>query len=235
MKAFRPADVYPCTVDEETWRPEDSIECLFGHLCSGNTFIHDRIMESLINQRASSGLVLDGDDSQILTSSREGSIESQLSPNEDAVLGNQKRSSSDPAPCFRTTDEPYHRSKRRRLSPTFTGKSQGGLDLNGEQLHKIKQSFRDHLRATRGTMTLSTRVGVESVSRLRDEARVATRDLTNLPHGTQTEPIELSDSSLSSTNDEAGDFLLGEMLEPDSITNTAKPSDSGSETQLSLP
>lgn len=34
-------DVYPCVTDEESWTSEISIKNLFGHLCTGISFLHD--------------------------------------------------------------------------------------------------------------------------------------------------------------------------------------------------
>lgn len=44
MGAFQPKDVYPCTVDEVNWNIDVSMQNLFGHLCSGQTFAHDNTM-----------------------------------------------------------------------------------------------------------------------------------------------------------------------------------------------
>lgn len=41
VAAFKPRDVFPCTVDEATWTPELSMETLFGEYCSGQSFRHD--------------------------------------------------------------------------------------------------------------------------------------------------------------------------------------------------
>ncbi len=38
--------MYPCTVDEASWTRGVSIESLFGHLCSGTSFVHDEEMLS---------------------------------------------------------------------------------------------------------------------------------------------------------------------------------------------
>jgi DNA cross-link repair 1C protein len=46
VAAFKPQDVYPCTVDEENWHQEVSMEYLFGHLCSGTIFQHDEEMRA---------------------------------------------------------------------------------------------------------------------------------------------------------------------------------------------
>ena len=53
-------------------------------------------------------------------------------------------------------------------------------------------------------------------------------------HGTQAEPIELSDDETSNQDDKAGDFLLEEMPEPDYMPNALNESQSDSETQVTL-
>ena len=52
---FRPGDIYPCTVEEQTWTEDVSMKTLFGHLCSGTVFSHDekmrlRLLERLENE-----------------------------------------------------------------------------------------------------------------------------------------------------------------------------------------
>ncbi|KAF3480669.1 uncharacterized protein GIQ15_06016 [Arthroderma uncinatum] len=44
VAAFKPEDVYPCTVDSNSWNERVSMQALFGHLCSGTTFSHDKMM-----------------------------------------------------------------------------------------------------------------------------------------------------------------------------------------------
>jgi hypothetical protein len=51
VQAFRPRDVFPCTVDELNWTPHVSMQSLFGHLCSGGTFVHDAEMMELYESR----------------------------------------------------------------------------------------------------------------------------------------------------------------------------------------
>ncbi|EFR04431.1 hypothetical protein MGYG_07438 [Nannizzia gypsea CBS 118893] len=46
--AFRPKDIYPCTVDPLTWTEGVSMQSLFGHLCSSTTFRHDKSMRRAI-------------------------------------------------------------------------------------------------------------------------------------------------------------------------------------------
>ncbi|KAF2112199.1 beta-lactamase-like protein [Lophiotrema nucula] len=44
VEAFKPKDVFPCTVDEERWTPEFSVCSLFGAYCSADIFRHDTEM-----------------------------------------------------------------------------------------------------------------------------------------------------------------------------------------------
>jgi DNA cross-link repair 1C protein len=48
VAAFRPKDIYPCTVDPSTWNEDVSIRRLFGHLCSENRFSHDTYMRQTV-------------------------------------------------------------------------------------------------------------------------------------------------------------------------------------------
>lgn len=228
VKAFLPTDVYPCTVNEENWGPEDSVEHLFGRFCSGTTFAHDRKMKMLTRRQLTFTSVTNGDQSQSLKSSREGSPESPLSQDEDTGFGDLERYSSDPTPYLRIPSEPNHQTKRRRLSPPLLSKHHGSVDISRERLHKIKRSFQKQLRRKQGKTEVSARLEAEGVNHL------ARRNEANLPYGIQTELIGLSNASSSSSDDDAGDFLLGEMPEPNSISNSTPASQSRPETQLSI-
>lgn len=46
--AFKPKDIYPCTVDTERWSEKVSMRSLFGHLCSDTKFSHDEAMRELL-------------------------------------------------------------------------------------------------------------------------------------------------------------------------------------------
>lgn len=43
--------MFPCTVDEGRWSESVSMEELFGHLCSGKEFIHDRYMRGGLREK----------------------------------------------------------------------------------------------------------------------------------------------------------------------------------------
>ncbi|KAL2001680.1 hypothetical protein VTN02DRAFT_1401 [Thermoascus thermophilus] len=51
VSAFRPKDIFPCTIDSENWSEEVSMSNLFGHLCSGDTFTHDNHMRGIMAQK----------------------------------------------------------------------------------------------------------------------------------------------------------------------------------------
>lgn len=55
VAAFKPRDVFPCTVDEATWTPELSMRALFGEHCSAETFYHDTEMMQLFRARTKDG------------------------------------------------------------------------------------------------------------------------------------------------------------------------------------
>lgn len=68
VHAFRPLDVWPCTVDPTDWlRDNISIRSLFGDYCSGDVFVHDLEMERLACPNVDApeqGLSQDRDSSQ---------------------------------------------------------------------------------------------------------------------------------------------------------------------------
>ncbi|KAF2261108.1 hypothetical protein CC78DRAFT_619695 [Lojkania enalia] len=53
VDAFKPKDVYPCTVDEEEWTPSVSMRHLFGEFCSLDVFRHDSEMSEMYECRIS--------------------------------------------------------------------------------------------------------------------------------------------------------------------------------------
>lgn len=215
MGAFKPADVFPCTVDEETWGPEVSVQTLFGHLCSKAVFAHDREMEMLVSQRATSKRGRYNDQSQIMTSSREGSVEIHG----DAVFGNANQSFPDPTPYLELPDNLNRRSKRQRTEPPDAGNEHEGVSSVQQRLYEIRHSFREYYLKQREVKKASS---------------ARTLFVSNLPRGTQNEPIELSDADSSDSSSEAEEFLPGEMPKPYSIPKTAPGSQSAPDTQVSL-
>ncbi len=178
-----------------------TIEYLFGHLCWGSTFAHDEEMRMLASQRETFKKSANDRDSQIMTSSREGSVDQQ-----DGSTVSLLGAASDPE--SHVLDELERVPKRPRTSPSFLGDHPSELDMR------------------------SPRIRIGALSRKRKRHLVSRA--ADVHRGTQAEPIELSDSDLSSQGDEAGEFLLDEMPEPDDIENPLSESQLDSETQVTL-
>ena len=51
VAAFKPRDVFPCTVDETTWTPDLSMKALFGEFCLAQKFRHDTEMMRIFRAR----------------------------------------------------------------------------------------------------------------------------------------------------------------------------------------
>ncbi|KAF2100991.1 hypothetical protein NA57DRAFT_74586 [Rhizodiscina lignyota] len=51
VAAFKPRDIYPCTVDEMSWNESTSMRSLFGDLCSDDVFAHDNEMREKTRER----------------------------------------------------------------------------------------------------------------------------------------------------------------------------------------
>ncbi|KAK4503807.1 hypothetical protein PRZ48_004722 [Zasmidium cellare] len=54
IEAFKPKDIYPCTVDHKGWNPRQSMGYLFGHIYGARppTFSHDQLMLQHFNDEA---------------------------------------------------------------------------------------------------------------------------------------------------------------------------------------
>lgn len=50
VSVFRPRDIYPCVVDDVGWDESKTMEYLFGDLCGGNEFAHDREMRAKVDE-----------------------------------------------------------------------------------------------------------------------------------------------------------------------------------------
>lgn len=107
VAAFRPRDVFPCTVDEATWTPEVSMRQLFGHYCSSQTFRHDASMMPIFEARDS-------------TQQSQGRKDSESHPNTQSAHSNTQFQtppasivSSAPAPvaAFEDSGQPQVQSK----------------------------------------------------------------------------------------------------------------------------
>ena len=256
MSVFKPVDVYPCTVDEERWDWNVSMEHLFGHLCSGTAFAHDKEMEEILTSRVanpkSSKRPRNDDDSQSLASSDQGSVESQRAEGPDANLVGLSRSSWDPTPCpdgFYGSDRI---AKRRRVSPPSIETGQGEDALGNADvipskltprstLCQIRRSFKSFGALGERNATVPDPIAMNpNPQGTSEHRRHVVKDTENVRPGTQATPIELYDDDQSSIDgiddddDGAGGFLLDQIPEPDAVPDTNHASQSGPETQLSL-
>ena len=146
VEVFRPVDIHPCTVEEATWIWDFSMESLFGHLCSGTVFAHDKDMLSLESQRA-----------ELQTSKRERAEDHDSSENtqnsqdlevsEDQDMGSRSERTALPASLNQS-------QKRWRASPvTSEDCSEKSLvtmasrpkstSVFGQRINSIRSSFQD--------------------------------------------------------------------------------------------
>lgn len=146
VEVFRPVDIHPCTVEEATWIWDFSMESLFGHLCSGTVFAHDKEMISLESQRA-----------ELQTSKRERAEDHDSSENtqksqdlevsQDQDIGSSSERTALPASLNQS-------QKRWRASPvTSEDCSEKSLvtmasrpkstSVFGQRINSIRSSFQD--------------------------------------------------------------------------------------------
>ena len=231
-----------------------SVENLFGHLCSGTEFSHDKEMEVLLaSQRVTLKRQRCSEDVDSTTSNRRASIEANL----------YQRSSSDPANRYRVDpdDRTHHdaldytrgRGKRQRLSPPFDEEDQevksSQTRLSSEELlsstprRVTRYSFGAYRRAS-SKSSVPTHIaalpnpGIMSVKFGAGHEDSVASDALELSPGTQAKPIELSDSLSTCTdgdeNGKAEAFLLDELPDQEAFPDCNNLIQSGQETQLSL-
>lgn len=234
------------------------MESLFGQLCSESTFVHDRRMEALASQQGLKRSRYDHE-SQVTTSPREESVDSRISSDDENGFANSRRFASVPPSKARNSDMVPRSPKRQRTYMSNTGEDNEGVKRQHKALQDIRRSFEGpnttniigkstSALPNRSTSLPNPRKG-GSVKRLGSEASIPTagaapqaaqhfgKNTANMPGGTQDAPIELSDASLPGSDcddHKAGEFLLEEMPEPESMSNPALGSQPGPETQLSL-
>ena len=182
-----------------------SIGDLFGHLCSGTVFTHDREMKMIAGPRMSPDKQKPADESQIVTSSKESSIEPCSLQDEGTKVTDVREVLVNSDLHSKKRDEIDRPRKRQRISSALSGeKGDKGLHPRKKRLDDFQQHFQKHENA------------VES----RCEA--------------QTEFIELSNKDIPNTH-EIGVFLREEMPKATGLINpAAQGSCSSQETQLSL-
>ena len=158
MKAFKPVEVYPCTIDGDYLDLSVSVASLFGHLCFGTSFTHDQEMELLANQRETLKRGTDGLDSQSMPSSDEASVNQQGTNPVPSVLG----SASDPEAHY--LNSLNRLPKRTRTSASFLQSQEGNLHLSlptgdlspRQQIPRLKQSFQNYVAQSKREDLLAT-------------------------------------------------------------------------------
>lgn len=241
-----------------------SIEGLFGHLCFGSTYAHDEDMRILANQRENLNCRTDDRDLQTMTSSREGTVDqrdtspvsllgSALDPGSHA-LDDLKRLPKRPrtSPPFPVNQQgdlglPTEVLSPRRKLPEFKQSFRSYYRQRKREkiLPNSKSSDPPCNRVGGYTGTSRTALfghqGSSAALHLQNDQKLDTLQngrLASSPvdvhRGTQADPIELSDRDSSSQGNEAGDFLLEEMPEPDDIPNALNESLLDPETQITL-
>ncbi|KAL8850569.1 MAG: hypothetical protein Q9221_004526 [Calogaya cf. arnoldii] len=174
-------DVYPCVTDEEDWTPEISIEGLFGHVCTGTIFSHDREMQlihdiSIVHNSKSSPrqTSCERGESGTPTSSpfdprsgcgpRSGqsalrqpspAIDEVSNENMDIVLSNKRRGTTDinnPSECRAKLRVISREPSERRDGDSLARSFSGWLDGQGREIKPIKPTMSETIdRENRNT------------------------------------------------------------------------------------
>lgn len=128
VASFNVWDIYPCTSDKETWVEEHSIENLFGDLCSGHMFHHDRMMRDHLADQKSRGL-LNKKRKRGTEDSDAASASSDIEPSQSA--------------SYETTEDPPV-LKQQQKSPEYDL-----VQVQGTISIPIKEELADQERPTR--------------------------------------------------------------------------------------
>ena len=214
-------------------------------------------MKLLASQRETLNRCANERDSRTMTSSREQNVQIR-----DTIPGSALECASDPE--SRALDDLERVPKRPRTSPSTLRNHQDlnsrgpttGSSSPKRKLPEYKQSFSNYVKRSKSEKTLavlksanrpfSHAGGTSRTAILGNQVSSAAPPVEHDPngstfpnehssnHGTQAEPIELSDDDTSNQDDKAGDFLLEEMPEPDYMPNALNESQSDSETQVTL-
>lgn len=217
-----------------------SIECLFGHLCSGSTFAHDEDMKLLARQRETLKIRESDRDSQTRTSSREVSPASLLGSGSDPethALDDLERlpkrirtrvsSPKRKLPGFKQNFRSFLKQRRKeKISPT--SKSTDPLS------NYISDRTSTSPTAVLGHQGPSIAPDLENDQNANTQNENLANRTIDVHRGTQAAPIELSDGDPFSQGNEAGEILLEDMPEPTYPQNTLSASQVDLETQVTL-
>ena len=240
-----------------------SIDGLFGHLCFGSTYAHDEDMKRLASRQKTLKRRTDDRYPQSIPTSGEKTVDQRdtslvsllrsASDPESHALDNLER-----GPKRARTSVSFLEIHQGDLGlPTEVLSPR-------RKLPEFKQHLKNHMEQSKREKILPTPKSMDptpnhvgdhtGTSRTASgfEGSSAATHFGNHPNadtlhngrsaqisvdvhlGTQAEPIELSDGDPSSQCNEAGDFLLEEMPEPDEMPNALNESLLDPETQVTL-
>lgn len=236
VTAFRPNDIFPCTTDWQEWSWDKGVECLFGHLCSGKVFAHDRAMAGLESARKSAH-------------NRRRSLSSTEyeEPNSFPILVSG-------APKIQDEATPEPPASARQDHPYYT--DEVGVRLPKRKIAEIRRCFERPLKAVKALERLDHRSldlpapGSQAENGhcqevasqapfndgdLQELARYRSFSMRQQLPGTQSEPIELSDDgSLMLNSQDPGGVVLDASLQPEIRTEADLNNQVEVESQLSL-
>ena len=159
MRVFKPRDVYPCTTDLQSWDEDGSIRTLFGHLCSGTIFAHDREMAEIQDHRLPSKRRRKQTSLDPMTSSNGLCIEHLQDQKQNNPLISLERACSDLDDGSHYSHDLYPISNR----PNLKYKAANSNSLipttlpSAPRLGDVRQSFEDCLVKNNTNATLLSR------------------------------------------------------------------------------
>lgn len=178
MQAFKPKDVFPCTVDEKKWNESVSMEGLFGHLCSGKKFAHDRDMrvgpvEDIVKPESKKARYTIMREARLQLQAMGDKVQFEIGPmprDADEVLGEDSQSSyqttnahstisrddsedtSTVDSIIRTVDE-QNELELTTAEETESESQQTISELLGESQEAGSEAYQNRVRAYRAAMT----------------------------------------------------------------------------------
>ncbi|KAI4258097.1 MAG: hypothetical protein LQ352_001340 [Teloschistes flavicans] len=226
LSVFKPRDVYPCVTDRETWTRKFSMEGLFSHLCSGDSFCYDREMlsnhdinddlqfASRAQQKPSSQISTlthkqEQSDVYSETGLKYGSSKVDRSMldhtrDEDAELSLRKRSN-----CEITDGRPW---KKAQMSASKTSAQQ----TLQKEATALPESLSGWLRTSDPAVVTTKR----SLSKKAED--FGAKALPQAAAGTQCDSLELSDASRSETASEEETACMGNVSKPKTVISKSE-------------
>lgn len=179
VQAFRPRDICPCTVDTDRWSESVSMQTLFGDLCSGATFAHDRRVRARVKAWKDEMDVLAKRKRQDEESETDSGLESQGSCPSVHI---RRKETEDPSSqlslassAFASQPEHFERLRHPDEIPKFQTKSIDPQDHDGRR--RIERRIEAYRAARKCLHTSDGRVawedlGITSLEQLEDEVEL---------------------------------------------------------------